>query len=144
MIIKFLITFLLITLSLQKDTDSTGDAIAWTASYYEGYPVVEGESGPDAFDAPGLCVWAYYENKISLPPTIEEQFKTGKEIDFYDVDNGDLMFFDCDHKGTATHVGIYMGNGEMLHAFQDGGVVEYADVDSEYFSSRFVGARRPW
>ena len=127
MFLKVFLVTLLVSVSIQKN--AVGDAIAWTASYTIGLPVEDGASGPYAFDATGLTYWAYLENKVAIPR---------------DIDNGDLLFFDIDHKGTASHVGIYMGDGEFIHAFQDRGVVEYAELNLPYFKSHFVGARRPW
>ena len=142
MFLKVFLVTLLVSVSIQKN--AVGDAIAWTASYTIGLPVEDGASGPYAFDATGLTYWAYLENKVAIPRDIDGQFKAGVEIPLRDIDNGDLLFFDVDHKGTASHVGIYMGDGEFIHAFQDRGVVEYAELNLPYFKSHFVGARRPW
>lgn len=142
MLLKLLFVTLIVAVSSKNKV--IGDSIAWTASYTIGLPVEEGASGPDAFDATGLTYWAYLENKIEIPRDIDGQYKAGVEIELKDIDSGDLVFFDVDHKGTASHVGIYMNDGEFIHAFQDGGEVEYASLDDGYFNKHFVGARRPW
>lgn len=143
---KMLLKLLFVTLIVAVSTKNKiiGDSIAWTASYTIGLPVEEGAAGPDAFDATGLTYWAHLENKIEIPRDIDGQFKAGVEILLRDIDAGDLVFFDVDHKGTASHVGIYVSDGDFIHAFQDGGEVEYASLDDQYFSSHFVGARRLW
>ncbi|MFC9928950.1 NlpC/P60 family protein [Streptomyces sp. NPDC127190] len=87
-----------------------------------GSPYVYGASGPSSFDCSGLTSWAYAQAGVSIPRTSEEQANIGTRIySINDLQVGDLVFF----YGDIHHVGLYAGNGMVLHAPHTGAVVRY-------------------
>jgi cell wall-associated NlpC family hydrolase len=77
-----------------------------------GAPYVWGATGPSAFDCSGLVVWAYQQIGKPLPRTSQAQAQVGASVDRDDLQPGDIVTFYSD----ASHVGIYAGNGLVLHA----------------------------
>ncbi|MFE1292730.1 NlpC/P60 family protein [Streptomyces sp. NPDC058751] len=77
-----------------------------------GSPYVWGATGPDAFDCSGLTQAAYRSAGVSLPRTTYSQINTGQRVSLSELQPGDLVFF---YPG-ITHVGIYIGDGQMIHA----------------------------
>ena len=96
---------------------------------------VSGASGPDQFDCSGLTMYAYAAAGISLPHSSLAQSRMGSPVARADLQPGDLVFF---YK-PVSHVGIYIGNGQMVHAPTSGDVVKVAKIDS---MGGYVGARR--
>lgn len=87
-----------------------------------GSPYVYGASGPSSFDCSGLTSWAYAQAGIAIPRTSEAQANAGTRIyNTADLKVGDLIIFYSDFH----HVGIYAGNGQVLHAPHTGAVVRY-------------------
>jgi len=84
-----------------------------------GKPVVLGAAGPGSFDGPGLTQTAWKSAGVALPRTAFGQVTAGKPIRLPDARPGDLVFFHDD----ITHVGIYIGDGRMIHAPRPGAYV---------------------
>lgn len=78
---------------------------------------------------------------IRLPRTTVEQAKSGKQIPKSELRTGDLVFFKTGRGPNGRHVGIYVKNGQFLHASTKGGVI-YSDLSSPYWSKTFWQARR--
>lgn len=78
-----------------------------------GAPSVWGASGPDAFDGPGLMQWAYQKAGVRIPRTTEaqDQDEVGKPVTLDALQPGDLVFF-----YNSSHVGMYVGDGNVIHA----------------------------
>ncbi|WP_103500307.1 MULTISPECIES: NlpC/P60 family protein [unclassified Streptomyces] len=94
-----------------------------------GSPYVFGNTGPHSFDCSGLTGWAYKQAGISLPRTSQAQANAGTRVSQSQLQPGDLVFY---YAG-ITHVGIYVGNGQILHAPRTGSTVSYAGVNSMPF-----------
>lgn len=109
-------------------------AVQWAISQL-GDPYVFASSGPNSFDCSGLTSGAYASVGISLPHLASSQFNVGTPVDRADLQPGDLLFF---YPG-ITHVGIYVGNGVMVHSSPNGGGVHYSNL-ATYPS--YQGARR--
>ncbi|MFI6155691.1 NlpC/P60 family protein [Kitasatospora sp. NPDC051170] len=107
---------------------SRGAAALQYAASKIGSPYVYGASGPDTFDCSGLMVWAFNQANVSLPRTSQEQAHAGTRIggDLSGAQPGDLLIFYTD----AHHVGIYAGNGMVLHAPKPGASVRYEAVSN--------------
>ncbi|MFF7988598.1 NlpC/P60 family protein [Kitasatospora xanthocidica] len=105
---------------------SRGAAALSAAASKVGSPYVWGATGPSSFDCSGLMVWAFNQANVSLPRTSQEQAHAGTRIgtDLSQAQPGDLLIFYSD----AHHVGIYAGNGQVLHAPKPGASVRYEAV----------------
>ncbi|MFD8739026.1 NlpC/P60 family protein [Streptomyces sp. NPDC059618] len=108
-------------------------AIAYAYSKL-GSPYVWGATGPDAFDCSGLAQAAYRSAGISLPRTTYSQINAGRRVTLSELQPGDLVFF---YAG-ITHVGIYIGNGQMIHAPNPSAPVRVAPISE----MPFAGATR--
>ncbi|MEV7883321.1 NlpC/P60 family protein [Streptomyces sp. NPDC002817] len=104
------------------------------ASSKLGSPYVWGATGPDAFDCSGLMQAAYRSAGISLPRTTYAQIDTGRRVARSELLPGDLVFF----YSAISHVGIYIGNGQMIHAPNPSAPVRVAPIDE----MPFAGATR--
>ncbi|MFE5488144.1 NlpC/P60 family protein [Streptomyces sp. NPDC056527] len=89
-----------------------------------GMPYVWGATGPRAFDCSGLMVWSYRQAGISLPRTSSAQRYAGRRVPLSQAQPGDLVTYRSD----ASHVGIYAGNGQVIHAPYPGARVRYDPV----------------
>lgn len=78
---------------------------------------------------------------IDLPRTTTEQAKEGRRVSKSEIKTGDLVFFKTGRGPNGKHVGVYVKNGQFLHASTKGGVI-YSDLDSPYWSKTFWQARR--
>ena len=107
-----------------------------TALAQVGDPYVWGAGGPDAFDCSGLTQYAYSAAGVSLPHSSSSQSQMGKPVSRGELQPGDLVFF----YSPVSHVGMYIGNGQMVHASTSGQPVKVASVDSmgSYNSARRI------
>lgn len=78
---------------------------------------------------------------IDLPRTTNDQAREGKKITKKELRTGDLVFFKTGRGPNGKHVGVYVKNGQFLHASTKGGVI-YSDINSPYWSKTFWQARR--
>ncbi|MFD6418753.1 NlpC/P60 family protein [Streptomyces sp. NPDC060194] len=100
-----------------------------------GSPYRWGASGPDAFDCSGLTQAAWRAAGVGLPRTTYTQINAGRRVSQADLAPGDLVFF---YSGLS-HVGLYVGNGQMIHAPNSTAPVRLAPIDQ----MPFAGAARP-
>ncbi|MEO3973000.1 C40 family peptidase [Streptomyces sp. CAU 1734] len=89
-----------------------------------GRPYVWGASGPAAFDCSGLMQWAYARAGVSLPRTSQAQGYAGRRVSLAEARPGDLITYRAD----ASHIGMYMGAGQVIHAPYPGAAVRYDPV----------------
>jgi len=104
-----------------------------------GVPYVFGGTGRSGFDCSGYTQYVFKGSGISLPRTAAEQFNVGSSISREQLQSGDLVFFHTYTSG-ASHVGIYIGGGSFVSASNSG--VSISSLDSNYYASRYLGARR--
>ncbi|UQX02607.1 NlpC/P60 family protein [Streptomyces sp. RerS4] len=100
-----------------------------------GKPYVWGATGPGSYDCSGLTQAAWRAAGVSLPRTTYTQINAGRRVSRDQLAPGDLVFF---YSG-VTHVGLYIGGGQMIHAPRPGSTVRVAPVDS----MPWAGASRP-
>ena len=81
-----------------------------------GVPYLWGGMSSKGVDCSGLVRICFLMNDILLPRNATQQIKCGKEVNIKDIQRGDLIFFGNTETGAITHVGIYLGNGEFIHA----------------------------
>ncbi|WP_432169887.1 NlpC/P60 family protein [Streptomyces sp. 1222.5] len=89
-----------------------------------GRPYVWGASGPSGFDCSGLMQWSYAHAGIHLPRTSQEQRFAGRQVPLSQARPGDLVVYRSD----ASHVAMYVGNGQVIHAPYPGAPVRYDPV----------------
>lgn len=107
-----------------------------------GKPYVYGATGPDSFDCSGLTSYVFKNGAgITLPRTSKDQSTAGRYVSKSELQPGDLIFFNTSGSGIS-HVGIYIGNNEMIHAPSSGKNVEVTKITSNYWASKYVTARR--
>ncbi|GAA2674519.1 C40 family peptidase [Streptomyces aculeolatus] len=109
---------------------SHGAAALSAAQSKLGAPYVYGATGPSSFDCSGLTGWAFSQAGVSLPRISQDQANVGTRISSVSaLQPGDLVFFYSD----LHHVGIYAGNGQIIHAPKPGAVVRYEAVGNMPF-----------
>jgi murein DD-endopeptidase len=106
-----------------------------------GTPYRYGGNGRDGLDCSGLVQRAYSRAGIEVPRTSQAQFQALPGVE--EARPGDLLFFDTGRGGKASHVGIYLGDGEMIHAPGRGREVTTARLEVDYWQRRFLGAAGP-
>lgn len=125
-------------------TSASADSVISAGKNYLGAKYLYGASTSrtDAFDCSSFTYRAFKEGAgITLPRTSSAQASVGTPVSFGSLQKGDLVFFDTDHNGSINHVGIYVGNGQMINAATSKGV-SYADINSSYWKPRMVKATR--
>jgi cell wall-associated NlpC family hydrolase len=115
------------------------------AKSFLGTKYVWGATGPTKFDCSGFTQWVYRDAGIYLPRVSRDQAKVGQYVSFENLRRGDMVFFDTKkHKqGVVTHVGIYLGNGNFIHASSAAKkVVVYNFNEKPFYKKRFLWGRR--
>ena len=120
---------------------STANKIVTTAKKYIGVPYVWGGSTPRGFDCSGYVQYVFDQHGISLPRTTTEQYRIGTYVSKSNLKVGDLVFLQNTYREGISHVGIYVGDGKMIHASSSKGVV-ISDLSSSYYVKHYYGARR--
>ena len=100
-----------------------------------------GGSSRTALDCSSFTQQVFREQQVNLPRTAREQFNVGNEVMRGDLKKGDLVFFQT-YARFPSHVGIYLGNRKMIHASSRDRRVVISSMDTPYYLSRFLGARR--
>ncbi len=122
---------------------ANGNAIAQYALQFVGYPYVYGGSSPSGFDCSGFVRYVCSQKGYSVKRTASAQMDNGTPVSYSQLQSGDLVFFNNGNSSKrATHVGIYIGNGQFVHASTSTTGVIISDMNSAYYTTGFVGARR--
>ena len=112
-------------------------ALSWLGVKYR----FGGQDEKRGFDCAGL-VRRVFSTAVELPRTAAQQYKEGCIVERDELQPGDLVFFKNTYKRGISHVGIYIGNGEFVHAASRRSSVRIDRLDSPYFDKRFAGGRR--
>lgn len=107
-----------------------------------GVPYVSGGTSPRGFDCSGFTQYIYAQLGFSIPRTCDGQLGSGLIIPKEKLQCGDLVLFQrtTSHRGISTHVGIYLGDGKLIHAGSRG--ITVVELNSAYFTQHYLCARR--
>ena len=117
-----------------------GSEIVTYSKQFTGVPYVSGGSSPSGFDCSGFTSYVYRHFGVSLPRTASGQATVGVTVSKNELLPGDLVFFNT--YGGISHVGIYVGGGDFIHATVPGDVVRTSSLDSAYYTRTYVTAKR--
>ncbi len=116
--------------------------IVATAKRFIGIPYAwGGASAKQGFDCSGLTMAVYKLNGLNLPHSSREQYRTGIPVNKSSLQKGDLVFFATTRGRRVSHVGIYSGNNQFIHAPGNNKRVRTESLSNSYFRERYVGAR---
>lgn len=115
------------------------EKIVRTAKRYIGIDYRWGGTTQFGFDCSGFVQHVYKKNGISIPRGSRDQYLSGRRIALQSAEPGDLVFFRTSGN-RISHVGIYLGNKNFIHAPSEGKEISYASIDNPYWRKRYVGA----
>jgi cell wall-associated NlpC family hydrolase len=123
---------------------TVADQAVQLALSFVGYPYVYGGSSPKGFDCSGLTSYVYKQFGITLNRSAANQLDNGTPVSMSELLPGDLVLFKKAGTGSkrASHVGIYIGNHQFVHASTYGVGVIVNDLSDAYYTTGFVGGRR--
>lgn len=104
-----------------------------------------GTSPRTGFDCSGLVYYAYKDLvKFRIPRTANEMYhlRDAAPVNRGELQNGDLVFFRTQGRGTADHVGVYVGNGKFIQSPRSGQDIQITSLSEDYWVRHYVGARR--
>jgi cell wall-associated NlpC family hydrolase len=127
------------TTTTSSASSGNGSSIVATAQQYIGCSYVYGGSTPSGFDCSGFTSYIYKLYGITLSRTAAGQYSNGVAVSKSDLQPGDLVMFG---PSGISHVGIYIGGGMMVHAANSSRGVTTDTINSGYYNTNYVGARR--
>ena len=134
-----------ITITTEPATSSSsalGEQVVALAEQYLGTPYVLGGNGPSSFDCSGFTKYIYAQFGYSLNRTATDQLQNGVSVSRDELQPGDLVFFKYNTSKPVSHVGIYIGNGEFIHASTNRYVVQIDQMNTGHYANVYVYARR--
>jgi cell wall-associated NlpC family hydrolase len=132
---------------LDRSPSGPTNSLLDRAKDFLGTPYRYGGRSPKGFDCSGFVSYVFDSFGIRLPRASVYQAKQGESIDLDEIQPGDLLFFKTrGKKNRISHVGIYLGEGQFIHAGSWGSrksrCVKISDLDGSYYVQRLVSARR--
>ena len=128
--------------SKEQKVKTLRESLSKHAHSYIDTPYKWGGESSSGFDCSGLVRAVYRLNGLDLPRTSRDQFSVGTFVLKKDLQVGDLVFFSTNKQGIISHVGIYIGNNQFIHAPGRGKKVTIANLESNYWKKIYKGARR--
>jgi len=130
------------SISRSRSDYRIGYQVAAFAKQFLGVPYVWAGRSPGGFDCSGFVYYVMQTNGFNVPRMADEQFVVGMAINRQqDLQIGDLVFFETYEPGPS-HVGIYIGNGQFIHASSSASEVVITPMSKPYYQARYLGARR--
>ncbi len=127
--------------SRSTSVSSKGQAVVELAKKYLGIPYVYGGSSPSGFDCSGFVYFLYKNMGVTLNRVAADQMTNGTWVPKNALQPGDIVGF-ANKSGYINHVGIYAGNGMMIHSPQTGDVVRYESIVTGNYANRITCGRR--
>ncbi len=121
---------------------TAGGKIVAEAKKYQGVRYVYGGASPSGFDCSGFVYYVYKQCGYSITRTATSQSYDGVKVARGDMVPGDIIIFLNGAKSAIGHAGIYIGNGQFIHASSGSGRVVISSLSSSYYDTRFYTARR--
>lgn len=127
--------------STSSNGDELGHHAAQNAVRMVGAPYRYGGNTPRGFDCSGLVQYSYSRAGVRLPRSTDALLRSTRPISQSSLRRDDLVFFHQEGK-RSSHVGIYLGNDEFVHAPSSGKAVHISTLGDRYWQRHFAGARR--
>ena len=122
-------------------TAKLSSKIIATAKQYIGVPYVWGGESPSGFDCSGFVQYVFKQHGIRLNRTVVTQYQHGYAVSKSNLQPGDLVFFQNTYQSGLSHIGIYIGNNQFIHASSSQGVT-ISSLSNSYWASHYHSSRR--
>lgn len=127
--------------ALHGTSSSDRSRIVTETHKYLGIPYLWGGNTPAGFDCSGFVQYVLMQCGITVPRTTEQQVQLGRYISKTDLRPGDLVFLQNTYRAGVSHVGIYIGNNQMIHASSSKGVT-ISNLSTAYYLEHYHSARQ--
>lgn len=124
-----------------SSTDTLANQIIANAKKHLGTPYVWGGDGPGGFDCSGFTQYILAQSGIKLPRNTADQYKIGTYVSKTNLRPGDLVFLANTYRSGISHVGIYIGDGNFIHASSSKGVT-ISSLSGSYYQQHYYGSKR--
>ena len=121
---------------------SAGQRVVQIAEQFLGLPYVYGGSTPAGVDCSGFTSYVFKQLGYTLNRVSADQINNGVPVSKSELQPGDLLLFKKQGAARIHHVGIYVGDGMMIHSPQTGDVIKYASIVNGYYNDCYYAARR--
>lgn len=123
-----------------SSSGSIGQQIATYAQSFVGYPYVYGGSSPSGFDCSGFMQYVFAQFGYTINRTATGQLQNGYYVSYDNMQPGDIVYFGSG--SSASHVGMYIGNGNFVHAQSSSTGVVISSLSESYYAGRYLCAHR--
>ena len=134
--------FLQIVMNTAAAPAAASTSVLDYAATFLGVPYVYGGSSPSGFDCSGFVYYVYNSLGYPLSRMISGMNQSGVYVPKSELQPGDIIIFANTYTTGLSHVGIYVGNGQFIHAPSSGKVVSYANLNTDYYIAHYYGAVR--